>query len=101
MNRGSQGYLRHVGEGANSLGRGAAKAISCTISSKFMHGNFLKYSRRFAHFLLNIKDFVFLSFFTDSRVIFCYVIERSLATSAWKEVKIIVFFVYFYVTCTV
>ena len=58
MNRGSQGFRRHIGEGANSLGRGAAKAISYTISSK-LYGNFLKYSRCFAHFLLNIKDFVF------------------------------------------
>ncbi len=72
-NRGSQGYRRHIGEGANSLGRARGQ-------SNFPY-NFLQKLRNIPVdvlliFSLNIKDFVFWSFFANSTVIFCYVIER-------------------------
>ena len=59
LNRGSQGYRRHIGEGVNSLGRARGQ-------SNFPY-NFLQKLRNIPVdvlliFSLNIKDFVFWSF---------------------------------------
>jgi preprotein translocase subunit SecG len=80
ISRGSQGYRRHIGEGANSLGRARGQS------------NFL-FPYNFLQKLRNIL--------VDALLIysFCYVIERSMAASAEKEVKKIVLYVYFYMAC--